>query len=244
MLSERSKYVDYRFPNPWHHLPSKPPFILPSDVAAVSSFNKRVKRRFRIIDHLLPVPYLGLPSAPIVLLNLNPGYNYQDETRQTTKRFVRASRNCLLHKDNKFPFGFYFLDFRIEGSDGDLGPGSQWWRKKFGSWMLGEFGRDVAARTFFCVQYFPYRSREFRHLGIILDSQRYGFQLVRAALKRNATIIIMRSARLWHEAVPELRRHPHVFALKNPRNPTLTKRNCGKGFQYIVRALKRSAREG
>ena len=178
----------------------------------------------------------------MLLLNLNPGYNSEDETRQTTKRFVYASRRCLVHKEKKFPFGFYFLDPRIEGSESDQGPGTQWWRKKFGSRMLEQFGNDVVARTFFCVQYFPYRSREFRHLGVILESQRYGFDLVRAALGRKATVIIMCSAELWRDAVPELRHYQRVFALANPRNPTLTEGNCWNGYQYILRALRQSAR--
>jgi hypothetical protein len=228
---------DSQLHNPWQHLAREQPFILPSDQPAITAFNRTASPRVRIFDHLLPVPYLGLPDAPIVLLNLNPGYSPEDETRQTTARFQRAARRSLLRETDRLSAGFYFLDFRIEGSDADPGAGTRWWRRVF---RHLPFSNDVLARSFFCIEYFPYRSREFHRLPMILDSPLYGFELLRLAMRRRALVIIMRSASLWHEAVPELACYPKAFRLRSPRNPTLTARNCSDRFQKIVGILERA----
>jgi hypothetical protein len=225
--------------NPWKRLPRKRPFILPSDQPAITTFNRTAPLQFRIFDHLLPVPYLGLPEAPILLLNLNPGYSPEDESRQTTRRFQRAARKSLLHEAAGFSAGFYFLDYRIEGSDVDVGAGGRWWRRVFGR-LLIEFGNDVVARSFFCVEYFPYRSRKFRPLGVTLEPQLYGFQLVHSAMRRRAVIIIMRSQRLWCEAIPQLIRYSRLFTIRNVLRPSLSSRNCPEGFPYVLRILERA----
>jgi hypothetical protein len=222
--------------NPWKRLPRKPPFVLPSDLPVIKSFNRDASSRFKIFDHLLPVPYLGLPEAPILLLNLNPGYSDEDEIRQTTARFKRAARKSLLHKPDAPSAGFYFLDYSIESSDSALGAGSRWWKRALGR-LLTEFGNEIVARSFFCVEYFPYRSREFREIRV--DSQFYGFELVRLAIRRGALIIIMRSRRRWLDKVPELSSYSRVFALRSPRNPALTLENCPHGFPQVIRILKR-----
>lgn len=229
--------------NPWEALPKKAPYILPTDRAAIAEFNQHAAAEFSIVGHLLPVPYLGSPDAPVVLLNLNPGYHPDDEIRQITPRFVRASRECLTHDARKFPFGFYFLDPRIEGSNEDMGPGTRWWCRRIFRQALEDFGNETVARTFFCVEYLPYRSHKFRHLGVVLESQQYSFELVRAAMRRRALIVIMRSGALWYNAIPELARYARVFSLKNPRNPSMTLRNCPDGFPHILRALKRASKD-
>jgi hypothetical protein len=222
--------------NPWTKLPRKPPFILPSDRTAIAAFNKRVPLKFRIVDHLFPVPYLGRPDAPILLLNLNPGYNPEDEYRQTSERFVQVSKRVLRHQEKKSPF--YFLDARVEGAENDIGPGTRWWWKKFGRQLRENFGTELLGNTFFCVQYFPYRSREFRELGPVLESQRYSFELVRTAMRRKAMIIIMRSRQLWYKSMPELEEYSLAFTLRNPRNPTLTRRNFPTGFFKMMKIIE------
>lgn len=61
--------------NPWKHLPGQPPYVLPADAPAISSFNQGVSDEHQIRLELLPEPYLGDPDAPIILLSLNPGFS-------------------------------------------------------------------------------------------------------------------------------------------------------------------------
>ena len=228
--------------NPWKRLPRKAPFFLPEDRSAIDAFNGSASDRYRIRGDTLPVPYLGLPDAPILLLNLNPGYSAEDASRQRTARFQRAARKCLVHEAEGFSSGFYFLDSRCEGIDADLGPGTRWSWRIFGR-LRAAFGNELLARSFFCVEYFLYHSYEFRRLPIILDSQRYGVELVRSAVARRALIIIMRSGALWRAVVPELGRYSRIFSLKNPRMPVLSDRNCPDGFPHIVRILDRAQKD-
>jgi hypothetical protein len=71
-----------------------------------------------------------------------------------------------------------------------------------------------------------------------LPSQRFGFDLVGAAVHRGATIVILRCARDWHMAIPELRSYPKVVRLHSQRNSALSPGNCGQqGFRRILAAV-------
>jgi hypothetical protein len=222
--------------NPWSKLPKQPPFILPSDREAIETLKKRGRGDFLIIDELLPVPYLGNPEAPIILLNLNPGYSPKDKVLQKSARFVKASRQTLLHQHSKSPF--YYLDASIERSQENPGPGTNWWRHKLGP-ELRELPDKVLQRSFFCVEYFPYRSRNFRRLRPPLESQEYSFELVRRAMRQKALVILMRGKPCWFDAVPKLETYKWLCVLRNPRNPTLTPRNMSHGcYTAMMRRLR------
>jgi len=63
--------------NPWTDLPATAPFVLPCDKEAIEAFNASAKPDHTIHTEVLPAPFVGNPTAPIVLLNLNPGYTKQ-----------------------------------------------------------------------------------------------------------------------------------------------------------------------
>jgi hypothetical protein len=223
--------------NPWTKLPRKAPFVLASDRLPIKEFNKRARAEYRIIEHLMPVPYLGSPDAPIVLLHLNAGYSPEDETRQSTKRFRQISRRNLLHQPLSYPF--YYLDLQLEGSEQDPGPAYLYWRRRLGKELLDQYGDRLVANKVFCIELFPYRSRYHRALPITLDSQHYGFKLVRQALARQAVVIILRARARWFAAVQELQSYPYKYVLNNPRNATISARNCPEGYPKIVRILEK-----
>jgi hypothetical protein len=88
----------------------------------------------------------------------------------------------------------------------------------------------------FCASSFsPYRSRSFAKLSAILDSQLYGFHLVRAAISRGAEIVLMRSKRLWFDAVPELRTYERLHLVANPRNPVISSLNVSRFGEITTR---------
>lgn len=98
-------------------------------------------------------------------------------------------------------------------------------------------------RNFAIVEYFPYHSRDFDiKLKEPLESQYYGFELVRQAIKNEAIILLMRGQKLWREAVREPRPYqqsgnrivPHSM-----RNVTISENNLGKdNFVRIIKALQ------
>ena len=82
----------------------------------------------------------------------------------------------------------------------------------------------------------PYTSRHFGCNKFILASQRYTFYLLEEALKREATIILMRGRNLWEQAVPALQHYPY-FTLNSARNASISERNCPGGYAEIVKRL-------
>lgn len=221
--------------NPWLLVPRRAPFILPSDRAAIAKFNESATDQFQIKTHLLPIPFIGNPDAPVVLLSLNPGYHPEDDVRQATPKFTRACRDGYAHAASEHPF--FFFAPRIEGAD--EGPGQRWWRRRFPT-LKGLNDLSSLAGGIFCVQYFPYRSRSFDSFGSILDSQHYGFDLVRGAMRRGAEIVLMRSRRRWFDAIPKLADYRRLVELPSPRNPTLTEQSAPAAFARLTRMIKRS----
>ena len=122
---------------------------------------------------MLPEPFLGRRDAPVVLLNLNPGYSPEGPRIHSDPSFAARVRRNLCHLPAEYPF--YLLDPAITG------PGRDWWEPKLRQ-LIGQVGRQVVATGVLCIEYFPYHSRRFRHRRLPLPSQQYSFSLVREAL--------------------------------------------------------------
>ena len=65
-------------------------------------------------------------------------------------------------------------------------------------------GVPIFARRLLRVELHGYHPREWVIPRVISPSQRYGFELVRAAMDRGAVIVVARCMRHWHAAVPDL----------------------------------------
>jgi len=219
--------------NPWLDTPADAPFVVASDRDAVSKFNATANCASHIHTELLPEPYLGRPDAPVLLLNLNPGYDPGDLEQHTDSYFGGKCRSNLSHEASDYPF--YLLDPKVEG------PGRHWWRRRLKA-PLADCGDHAVSQNVFCVEFFPYHSREFHHHRLRLDSQAYGFSLVRAAVTRGALMVVMRSKKLWFEAVPELENYPTLFELRNVRTPAVSPKNCPDGYEAIITAINAAKR--
>ena len=215
-----------QIPNPWQKLPKNEPFVLPDDQAIVDEFNHATTDDFKLHLELLPEPFLGRPDAPVVLLNLNPGYKKEDYERHQNPDFKARSRGNLIHSPLAYPFFLLDPDLSTSG----------YWKRKLGR-LTESVGLDVVARNVLCVEYFPYHSKSFRHRRLQLPSQQYGFGLVRQAIDRQATVLLLRSERIWHKAVPELASYPQVYKLNSVQNATVSAKNCPDGFKRIVEVL-------
>lgn len=210
--------------NPWHLLPTEPPFVLETDASDINNFN-RTSRPEKLYDlSLLPEPFFGQPDAPVVLLALNPGLNPSDAAVHAQKEFVAQARRSLSH--NLAPYPFLHLQPDLST------PGALWWRRIAGP-LIQATSFDAVAKGILCVQYFPYHSHSFSSSSPNVPSQEYSWNLVRAAINRNAEIVVMRSWRLWASAVPELLTHTKVHHVRNPRNPSLSPGNLGASFESL-----------
>jgi hypothetical protein len=213
--------------NPWCDLPdSGPDFILPQDAQGVQEIN----RRGRIIDPtLLPEPYLGSPHAPIVLLNLNPGWSPSDATWHAKPVFRDLNRSNLLHRPMDHPF--YLLDPRIA-----CAPGSVWWRARLRH-LISAATLERVASGILCVERFPYHSKKFDP-RMSVPSQRYSDFLVEQALQRGAFLLGMRGRKFWEAAIPNLAQ-AKVCWLNSPQATYVTPNNLPRKacFVDLIRRL-------
>ncbi len=184
---------------------------------------------------MLPEPFIGTFTAPVVLLNLNPGFDDRDPRDHARAGFQALLRNNYEHRPSGFPF--YSLNPGFENG------GRKWWEKKL-KCLLNMCGRKQLARSILCIEYFPYHSRRFDgsrrsgHASLKLPSQEFGFGLVRSAIDRGAVVVVMRGEKLWKESIPKLKRYSWAFRLKNPRNVVLSPGNfTGSGFDDVVSAI-------
>ncbi len=92
--------------NPWHHLPAKPPFVLPEDKAQVEAFNAKASPDHFLRLDLIPEPFVGSPDARIVLLGNNPGVKNDDTAGYRRKpAFANRMRSNLVHRlSDEYPF--------------------------------------------------------------------------------------------------------------------------------------------
>jgi hypothetical protein len=217
--------------NPWLAAPSEPPYWLPCDSEKVCEYNAtHPNEEFKVQEKVLPEPFIGNTKAPVVLLNLNPGYGGRDPEDHARPEFQSLLRNN--YSQGWLAFPFYSLDPTFENG------GRRWWEKNL-RYLLDIVERNQLARSILCIEYFPYHSRRFDHGSLELPSQKFGFGLARSAIARGAVIVIMRARKRWLSRVPELEEYSQAFALNSPQNVVVSPRNCPRGgFDRIVSAIR------
>ena len=75
----------------------------------------------------------------------------------------------------------------------------------------------------------------------MLPSQEYSFQLVREAVLRGATIVIMRSETRWMRTIAELNGYQRALPLSNPQAPFISQKNCGDRWDLVLEAIGANA---
>ena len=218
--------------NPWDNLPSAPPYALDGDAEPLERFNRTADDVYRYHLDILPEPFLGRPTASVVLLSLNPGYSGGEEQFHHLDDYFREVALANLgHREQEYPF--YFLDPRMKS------PGHLWWQKRLRE-LIELFGNRLVARNVICLEYFPYHSEKFHGTTPLVPSQAYTFRILRNALARNAAIIVMRAERQWVSAVPELR-GARLHVLNSKRGVYISRNNCPTGFEEASDRLREAA---
>lgn len=225
--------------NPWLALPETSPFVLPQDRAQIEAYNAKLPEaspRRILIDELLPEPFIGsVATAPVIVLQLNPGFDESNFDSHAATAFRAALDANRRHAQTEWPF--YFFDPRFREH-----PGGEWWRGKTKELddLVG-FGR--LTQNLAVVEWFPYRSRRFGG-NCHVESQNYGFSLVESAIARGALIILSRSVRLWEKSVPALQGYERKLTLSSVQNVALSRNNlkyngekCDKAWDMLKEAL-------
>jgi hypothetical protein len=221
--------------NPWLALPNDPPYVLESDREAIEAYNQTVSAAHYIHTELLPEPYVGHPDCKVLLLNLNPGYSKEDASMYTLPGYREVYLATLRHEQQEYPF--HFLNPAFPRKCGFL-----WWQKRLFPIVKRLDGdAKLVAQSVCCIEYFPYHSSKFGRPPR-LESQEYGFELARRAVRNGAVVVIMRGEGQWKEAVPNLREPGRYYVLRNRRSPYISPGNCPDGFPKIVEAIEPGAR--
>ncbi len=207
--------------NPWENLEVISPYVLDEDQLILDS------ARHNLRLEAYPLPFLGsLVNARVVFLLLNPGFYPAYVTDNlTSSRYLGLAKANLTHSASP---GLYYLSDEL-----DFTVGYNWWRRILRPLLDDGVPQRTLAERSMAIQYLGYHSPTYKPLPKRLPSQEYGFSLVRVAIARELPIVVMRSERLWLEAVPELTNYPYIKT-KNVRNPVISRANLGdKAYEYI-----------
>lgn len=213
--------------SPWRGLKSGKHLVLLGDAPYIHAFNKNSKAGSRVVTSLVPEPFFGNLSAPVVLLLLNPGLGKRDAYWHRKPRYREQLTRALRGRSSR---GHLHLL-----GDPDS-PGTRWWRRACKD-LIEEVGLQTLANRLLAVEYFPYHSQTFAHGHVRLPSQSYSFALVERAIQRGARIICMRGERLWKGAVPALEGYKEYSKLRNARSSSLSKKNL-PNFGQVIECLR------
>jgi hypothetical protein len=241
--------------NPWLELKLiGGKYIAAEDHPDILDLEKDLSGKFKLNLNLLPEPFVGDKEAPIYLLNLNPGYDKENDEEvkdEKFKKLILANNNEKV--DKSYPF--YWLNPKIADT-----AGAKYW--KFGikkktkkknkkgktiyttiSPRLGKLLEEVAKRQkkhnidsdmlvsqkIFCIEYFPYHSKNY-NINKTVPSQNYSRDLIKKAMEdENRIFIIMRKAKeifgLFQEKLNDLQKKGRVFVCNSPSNPSISEKN-------------------
>jgi len=225
--------------NPWIEFMKNPQnecLILDEDKLVIEKFNETANDTFRIHTEIMPAPFMGnVFEAPVLLLLTNPGYDDEEARKDYYNNYRHYWENEIQHKPSIPDLPLFCLDDKyIEKSN--------YWYKKL-IHLINATSKEKVAKSIAKIQFFPYTSRKFKNipnkiLPGYLKSQKYNFYLVQLAMERGATIIILRSKKLWYKAIPSLEYYENKCITKNPRNTVLSKGNLER-FDEVVKIINK-----
>lgn len=144
--------------------------------------------------------------------------------------FIEANRN---NRNDPYSSPFYYFGGGLEQTGGYI-----WWKRILKPLLQAGVAEDALRQKIMLIEYFPYHSKTYKALPLV-PSQQFAFDLVRQAIEREKTIVIMRAEPLWlaDAAVPELAHYPYM-TLNSKLNITVSPKNIGeKNFSIILSKL-------
>lgn len=219
--------------NPWPKLIKTGNYILDSDLDIVREFNKKFRYNpdYQIKTNLPPEPFIGDKSAPIVLLDISPGFSRSDYYFYKEIKGTKIWQKNLKHIKNEYPF------FMLDPHFSNKKSGFDTWTKKLRD-LIYFYGAKKISRSIFCINYFPYHSKKIGPLLNKLPSQKYSFYLVNDSINRKAVIILLSGKKHWLREIPDLVNYKNLFISNVPRNTSITPKNFPTGFSVITNILE------
>lgn len=215
---------------------------LERDETIIQAFNQKQSDIYRFRTSMMPAHFTGnILNSKIVLLATNPGYvEKEEENFYCNPKFIKERINDLTFSSSNFI-----------SNDKERVKESPYWNQKL-RWLIEEVDFDKVSKHISLLQFNPYHSIKFKEVakkyykGIstdnYLDSQLYGFELLKNCIKQGKLIVVLRSKKPWFKAVRELNEYEQtgmVITIKNKRQPFLSPNNfeTENGFNKLVQAL-------
>jgi hypothetical protein len=213
--------------NPWLSMGDPPPFIAECDRAIL---DEQHIASYQLRCDVLPHAWIGNPrSASALLLQLNPGFAESDVAEEADICAYRPTVRRSLELAGETTFWALDDELRETGA-------ARWWRARLRR-LLDTVGDETVHQRLAVVEYFPYHSVGYAWPPR-LPSQDFGFALVRGAVCRGATIVVMRQWESWRAAVPELIGYKGTFINQHPRQASVSAANLGdESWDALVGAL-------
>jgi hypothetical protein len=175
MLAWREEAIMCEQANPWLSIPEQTiRYVAECDARLVDEYNESASEDDRLRLDALPEPFIGCFGAPLVLLNLNPGFEERNVEEHKQPEFQELIRNNYRQTPCEFPF--YYFNPKIQSSGG-----GKYWGGTRGKLkkLVADCGVEQVAQRVLCIEFFPYHSVGFPgHLHkpkALLPSQEYGF---------------------------------------------------------------------
>lgn len=225
-------------PNSWNELPrlGSTTYVLPADAPYIDAFNKSAAPEHALVTTKIPEPWLGpAKNACLFVLQLNPRYLPTDSLaleKHAVIGSLTAPHYGLTSRDKWWMSCFKALALDVGCSLVPNSPPEN---------QLAAGYKHLETRV--CsVEYFPYGSDKYAHSLLRLPSQEYSFDLVRSGIERGACIAVMKGAKNWVGAVPQMAGYKNMVTVKGFRGAKyITPNSCDPAFYaYMVKTLLNS----
>lgn len=220
--------------NPWSTVTAE----MQEKIAAcdLKAIHKLQNKGVDIHTRLWPEPFCGNMDAPIYLLNGNPGgvYSPLEEKLTVDPLFCELMVANLNHQVVEGYDEFVFFNNlkmvndklicdKDETDYNKLLGGCEWWQKR--TKELRAVMSNIHP-LLFNIEYFPYNSKTLSGWrGKELPSFQYTNELVKSAIEKGKTIIIMRMKKEWLKRIPDLNDYANVYELSSAQSVYITKNN-------------------
>lgn len=234
--------------NPWSGFSKEKgdPYVLDCDYERIKEFNEQETRaNYKLNISQCPEPWLGPVEKPaLMVLQLNPRYKPDDP--------FDSNKLSVLGKLGEPHYG---LSTSIAICPKTMKWKLGWWQDCFkqvaiivGHSLSSDCAYSVQlskgfqymAKKVCSVELVPYGSINFDPKHLALHCPDFALELVRAAIKDEVHIVILKGDGHWGRAVRELKGYPHLTVARGPGNRGtryITPYSCGQNFCKIVKSV-------
>ena len=218
--------------NPWLNFNISGDMVHQLDRDSFTLHNSSVVADYKFLPQLAPEPWIGDPSAKLLVLLANPGATRNDvlgKKQEGADLINQLSIANLNHSIEDYPH--FFFNPVLNETDGHT-----WYKKRFRHLIEETNAQNISRKVLSC-ELVPYHSFSWKKPRIMPPTQSYTFELVRKAIDRGAIILIGRGKADWFKYVPELSKYKRYFQPASAQCAYISPKNYGKNYKEILSTI-------